>query len=378
MKTKTGTNSIQFITYLRGMACFIIVLHHLFTSFYSGGTDLSSIWSFFPELAIDDSHLIQPYVSYFLSTFNFSGAAFGVALFFLITGFTTMMSLDSDNSPLFLLKRTLRIYPTYVFGFSFTVSSIWLFCYIRGVDFPYSAKDYFCNLSLFRNWLWTPYIDNGVWTLEMNIDFYIFIFLVFFVIRRKNYKIIKNSATILSILQIVLYFVAQNYLEVGTVWWCKINIITSICPYLIFQLLGSTVYIHYKGEITAPVLCKSIGLLIIEFLTVSYFSFLSINTPSYIYGLLVFLLFYVSKDNVKPNKLISFISSISYPLYIIHAMFGYILLTILYQHNINVYVSITLVIAIVITLAYLIHITVENYSKFLCGKMISHFRNGKG
>lgn len=368
----TRNNRLQFITSLRGIACIIIVFHHLFLNFFSRDFRLSYLWPYFPEFTVDNSHLVQPYINSFLSSFSYAGGAFGVSLFFLITGFTALMSLNSDSSYNYLIKRFFRIYPTYVIGFSITILSIFLFCIYRGVPYPYTIKDYLCHISLFRNWLWSPYIDNGVWTLEMNIDFYIFIFLLYRIFKNRDQKLLNISSVVLCILQIVLYYIALNYVIVGTTLWCKLNVITTLCPYIIFQLIGSTIYNHYINNISTSKLCTSIALMIGVFVTVAYFSYVTtLNIPSYIYGLFVFLLFYVSNENVFKSKIIDFISSISYPLYIIHALIGYILLTIMYQHNVHPYLSFVITVSIVIFLSYLVHITVESYSTKLCKIILS-------
>ena len=52
-------------------------------------------------------------------------AAFGVALFFLISGYVIAISLDRYSRRGFIIGRTMRVLPTYAAGFLVTCSVIW-------------------------------------------------------------------------------------------------------------------------------------------------------------------------------------------------------------------------------------------------------------
>lgn len=371
----TQKKNIQFITILRGIACIVIVLFHLL-NFYVIKEPLSSTWPFFPTFTISDKRLIQPYINDFLDSINYSGGGFGVAIFFLITGFTTYMSLEKDSSYRYMIRRIVRIYPTYIICFSITLLSIYFFSIYQNTTFPYSAKDIVCHMTLFRNWLWSPYIDNGVWTLEMNMDFYIIFFIVYRLAKNKDQKFINDTAIILCVIQIVLFIVVTKFTVAGSFIWCKLNVATSVCPYIVFQLIGASFYNHFNNKITTTKLVQSIMMLLGIFLLVSYFDFdYSMSVSSYIYALLLFVAFYIERDNMFKSRLIEYISSISYPLYILHGLLGFMLLTIMNQHDINPYIALLIAISIVIFISYFMHITVEAWCSKLCKKIVALPKN---
>ena len=365
-------DKLLFLNMLRGFSCLVIVFFHLFFSFF-GQTDLSALWPFFPKFVVEDSRLIQPSLSEFFNSFHLTLDGYGVAIFFLITGFTTSLSIKKNDGKHYMLKRVFRIYPTYIAGFSITILSIYIFSKLIGNDYPYTLREYLCHISLFRNWLWSPYIDNGVWTLEMNMDFYILVFAIILLFKKHclDQKLINVCGIGILICEIIVYSIATNYLSVGSWWWCRANVFTTLCPYLIFQFIGSCAYNHYSKRISRKDFCKSLMYLCAIFIISSRYSqSQTMNIPSYFYGLFTFLLFYVIRDDIRECKFISFISEISYPLYVVHALIGYMLLTVLYHKlGLNPYVALLIVFAIVIAIAFLLHITIEKWSEIICKKI---------
>ncbi len=373
MREVVKTNQLQFIISLRGIGCIAIVFSHLFLGFFSGSGTLASTWPFFPAFHVSDPHLIQPYILAFMEKSSLNSAPIGLGVFFLITGFTSALSLERDGSFRYLIKRFLRLYPTYIMGFSITMLSIYAYVRYQGGVFPYTMKEYLAHITLFRNWLWSPYIDNGVWTLEINVDFYILIFLLYFIFRKKERKPVVGTAIVLGILQIILYFIASNHLDFGSALWRILNTFTSTCPYIIYHLIGVVIGDHYNHKISTAGACGSIAVLIGVFFTTHYFSFDTIMyINSYSYSILIFLFFYVSREQIFQNGVIDFISKISYPLYIVHGVPGYILLTVLYYHHqIDPYVSSIIAIATGVLIAYVINITVESHSVKLYKRFLS-------
>ncbi len=57
-----------------------------------------------------------------------------------------------------------------------------------------------------------------------------------------------------------------------------------------------------------------------------------------------------------------YIASISYPLYFVHAVNGYVLLTLFISNGINIYLSIIITIIIIIGISSFIHFTIETKS----------------
>jgi hypothetical protein len=66
---------------------------------------------------------------------------FGVALFFLISGFVVTLSLDRTNTPSFIWARAWRIIPTYAAGFSCILAALMAASHVYRKPFPYSLHE---------------------------------------------------------------------------------------------------------------------------------------------------------------------------------------------------------------------------------------------
>lgn len=94
------------------------------------------------------------------------------------------------------------------------------------------------------------------------------------------------------------------------------------------------------------------------------------GVKNYATALGIFSLFYFFRFKIKTNRLLDFFADISYPLYVIHPVVGYVTMRIfLEKYPVNGYYAILLAFSLSVTLAYLIHIFVENHSNKLGKKL---------
>lgn len=175
---------------------------------------------------------------------------------------------------------------------------------------------------------------------------------------------------VLCIIQICV-FVIVSHVTVGTGLWCKLYTYLRVVPFILFQLIGYTICNHYLNRISTLELCKSVGLLMWGFIVTCYFSIEnSVNIASYIYGTATFVGFYITRDEFRPSKLLNKFSIISYPLYIMHGLIGYIILAIMNDYGVNFYISFIVAVSIPIILATIIHLTVEKPSIRLYKRLV--------
>lgn len=98
------------------------------------------------------------------------GGGYGVALFFLISGFVIPFSLRKSGFLEFLVSRMFRIVPTYFFGFTITLLAIFLCSCYFGRDWPFSYREIFIHyIPGIRDLFWTRGIDGIIWTLERQL-----------------------------------------------------------------------------------------------------------------------------------------------------------------------------------------------------------------
>lgn len=308
------------------------------------------------------------------SEIPFDLGAYGVSIFFLISGFVISMSLEHKSIRQFVMKRILRIWPVYVTGFSATFFMIWAYTKWSGTAFPYEIKDWVIQCSLLRDWLWIPCIDGISWTLVAELKFYIVMCVIFYFHKAQCKRsligiaaamLVFNASTC-HIMEYLLEYHIRIYYIVYTLVFSNINIL--------YMLLGVCIYNYYKKYWTVEAFTS---MLIIIYLMLGLsvaFSYLrdmlQLYTTSYLFGLLTFLAAYVLKDRVAKRKLLNKIGEISYPLYVVHGLNGYIMQTFLVQHQVYPLLCFVAVVTAAVIAADFLHRTVEKFCEQWSGRVI--------
>jgi peptidoglycan/LPS O-acetylase OafA/YrhL len=95
---------------------------------------------------------------------------YGVMLFFVISGFVILMSLDRVGTREFAIRRFIRLYPIYWISVALSVATVALFG-LPGVET--TPIDLLVNLTMLQGFLGFPNIDGSYWTLEIELLFYL-------------------------------------------------------------------------------------------------------------------------------------------------------------------------------------------------------------
>src|ERR1051325_9102674 len=153
--TKEPAVRIRGLDALRGIAAMGVVLFH-----------------YCPCYAIDFGHP-RPL------RWTFSLGGYGVPLFFMISGFVILMTLDRSRSTFdFAVARFARLYPTFWTCVILTFVGVRTFALpngIRGLPLAESAW----NLTMMPKFAhWAREIDTVYWTLEVELFFYLMIGLI--------------------------------------------------------------------------------------------------------------------------------------------------------------------------------------------------------
>ena len=98
---------------------------------------------------------------------------------------------------------------------------------------------------------------------------------------------------------------------------------------LIFMFIGVCFYNYYKNIWSLNKLIVTVQMIyiffVMAFLNGPNTSLIKVYSVTYTLALLVFINSYLLKDKFKCNKTLDFLGNISYPLYIIHGVNGYII-----------------------------------------------------
>ena len=396
-----ATERLLFAHYLRGLACLSVLIGHICGVFW-----LSNATPLLANTPVYSGPI--PGIVFFLNSIPlFNYGSFGVALFFLISGFVIPFSLQKYNSFQFLVARFFRIVPTYVVGFSITVLAILAASIYYGKHFLYSASTVFLNAFLIRDLFWIPSIDAIAWTLEIELKFYLICAIVILWIKKSQYTKILLLCMVFCIGQILtLQFLPGIAIKIP--WFPFINVLYIYqldIPVITFMFIGTMVYFYYIKGIPSS---KAVPAMII---LISFFSFDWLfgifregaisGLPNYFLALIVFLMFFLFRDpkifqsvgiwgikklpvclhpdrsfflNIISGKISSLISGaldnwmkpalstladISYPLYVVHGVTNYVIMRILLDLGVDPVLVIVIALGDSLGIAYTLHRVIE-------------------
>lgn len=336
-------DKIAFANQLRGIAALFVVISH-FCGVYWGMRETVAAYTFSPVQEGANS------IAFDLVTFqHFNFGPFGVALFFLISGFVIPFTLEKSTRPSFLLARLFRIYPTYVACLFVALITVWLSGQYWGKAFMWDAETIITNLLLVPGLFGKPSVDLVNWTLTIELGFYlvvailapflkkgftpaIFLFSLFsLLVNWSGYKFLYGLAT---------QFMFIGYMFIGTFFWYAIKARISSRTLLVFSLieLGIFAFTWKHGPL------------------IDQYPFVTLN---YCYGFVVFSMLFFLRNRFRAVKLLDFAADISYPLYIIHSLIGYSIIKILMHHGLPFYLAGSTAFLIVCSIAYFIHRLIE-------------------
>lgn len=139
---------------LRFLAAFSVMLYHFLYRAVGSGVDRAFL---FPEFA------------------GFAKFGYlGVDLFFMISGFVILWSASASNWKEFIISRATRLYPTFWVAVTMTALTTYLFGQWDGV----TLRQYLLNLSMVAGYLRADYLDGVYWTLQVELKFYVLVFLL--------------------------------------------------------------------------------------------------------------------------------------------------------------------------------------------------------
>jgi peptidoglycan/LPS O-acetylase OafA/YrhL len=152
---------------------------------------------------------------------GFKLGATGVDLFFIISGFVILLSLEHvKKSRQFIINRISRLYPTYWASVTITFSILLLYG-IYKMDFSgVSVVQYIGNMTMFQFYLKIRNLESVYWTMIIEMLFYMFMLFIF------HFKFLKylNKIGVFLTLFIVLlvHFQFDNIWIMRLFYWIPI------------------------------------------------------------------------------------------------------------------------------------------------------------
>jgi peptidoglycan/LPS O-acetylase OafA/YrhL len=317
---------ILFADQLRGIAALLVVLSHL-----------AGIYWFQPEIV---AQVVGgpvpagpvPALAQWLDRLPFDPGAFGVAVFFLISGFVVPLSLQGRPRGAFLRARLWRIFPTYLAALALgllvrAVSSAgW------GDPLRVHPVALLPNALLVHDILGISSIDLVNWTLTVELKFYLLLAFAWPLLARWKAAFVLALALLALLLNLsAAWAVPFLPLRLGY----AVRGLAFEAMLLPFMLLGTLFLLRLRGELgRTALLATSAGvgaLSMLAWTSGPMAGSYGAMAPGYLWGWGFFTLCFALRRHAVPLAPLRWLSAISYPLYLVHSMLGYALLQLLVQ-----------------------------------------------
>ncbi len=278
----------------------------------------------------------------------------GVHLFFVISGFVILMSAQDATPRSFFASRAARLYPALWVAATLTAGTAWI---LGDTRFPVSFQDYLINLTMLAHWFNVPYVDGAYWSLAYELHFYIFVW-------------------------VALRLGLMGHLQWLLAGWLLISAINAVRPmwpiefwlnakWAPFFVAGGVFYLIRTRGITSARLCllavafilalvyglsdgqrhsQSTGNALIEMSVVAGM----ITAIFFVFGLIA-----LNRFQMRASLITYFSGVLTYPVYVIHQNFGYMIFEQFRQSWNNVPLAMTLMLIAVFAFSWAIHAFTE-------------------
>ena len=310
---------LVFANHLRGLAALSVAIVHLIGVFWLARDVVSSV-TFTPAQTGPNDPMIALVVH---PWFNFG--AFGVGLFFLISGLVIPVSLGEHTARSFLVARALRIYPLYAAALLLEMAVVAGNSAWWGIPFTVRPWTVLSNALLIHDLVGQPSLDLVNWTLCVELRFYLVMALAAPLVRRGSVALLFALAALACLLNVVVgqgVFgppvpdpVLMSYtVSTETLFGC-------------FMLVGVLFNYHLRGLLGWRGLVLSVVGMMALFAACWTRSVLAYQFPdvtkNYACALVLFGALYAVRDRVPPSRLLNALAAISFPFYCLHSLIGY-------------------------------------------------------
>ena len=284
---------LALLDYARFFAALSVVLFHWFYNGITNGKVATVEKTWFAEIA--------------------SYGHYGVQFFFIISGYVIFLSVKDKSATSFMKSRFKRLYPTYWFAVLFT--AFFAFLWANGTDMAVTTQQVIVNLTMLQRFLGTPHVDGVYWTLVFEVIFYAIVFLILLL---GNFK------------KLLAFLVAWPFLIIIANTFSTGFLVFNL--YFSFFVVGSMFALLKNGQMP-----KKLALFtLVVAACIGFYQMYMASIPKgnniIVVGLIyAAMLSFFTIQNMDKFRNINLprsqdIGGMTYPIYLIHAHFGYMIL----------------------------------------------------
>lgn len=352
---------VWYIHFLRACAALTVIVYHLGYQLWNDRDYITNLYhlpapegSAFPLMLLIDR----------LIDFRINIGMIAVGVFFLISGFLIPLSLEkikNSSAGNFIFQKILRIYPTHWIVLAIGLIIALLSAVIFNTSYPYDLGTIISNLLLIPDLTRTPFISGVLWTLVVEVAFYIIAGVILLPSKaRSASQIVLISLGLFGFNWIASALGQCNNWESLTCGAYKLSL--NITQYIIFILLGTCIYNFYKKHWNLKKLLAVSGIVYLLFILAAGVNQLIYGQDvqvSYSISLLIFISAYLFKNIIPYSRGFDFIANISFPLFLIHTFIGNFVGIIIYKLTGSELLAIALGLLIIFPVSYALHRLVE-------------------
>jgi peptidoglycan/LPS O-acetylase OafA/YrhL len=280
----------------------------------------------------------------------------GVDLFFMISGFVILMSARSATLKSFIASRIGRLYPAY--WVAVTLSSLAV-VFIGVHPFTVTLRQYLTNLTMLNEYIGVESVDGVYWSLAVELKFYLLICMILWSGKMAYITELAVGWLLISVLACIVphhSIICDAIRAVFLTDWSS-YFIAGMLLYLIKEEGVSIL----KGLLLACCFCLSAYLAVIRMGGYQVHFATHYSKPVLIAIIASFyaamLLLSLGRLDFLNRRLWVRAGALTYPLYLIHQLIGYILFYRFAAYN--KYAVLSTIILLMLAISYLIHRYVE-------------------
>ncbi|MCA1696797.1 MAG: acyltransferase, partial [Actinobacteria bacterium] len=337
---------------IRGFACLLVVWNHLAQLFPVAPAIVSQM------ALVDAKRALIPTpwdeAMAWLSRHHVNPGPLGVSLFFLTSGFVIPFSLRRGTLRGFFLRRLFRLYPTYWLVIAASILLLLWESRHTGVPFPYHWETLVLNGMLLHQYAGRPSLDGVNWTLAIEELFYACAALMAW------RQALTKTAALLGLAGLAL---GAN---IATTQVARAPLATMLAynaTMVTFILIGVALHHNFRGDwspLRTTLVATALVFLFMAEVHIGPVGAIEREVQvSYSISLAVFVAAFVARGRLPRARVVNWLAEVSYPLYLVHPILGYIVLDALQRATGRFLVALPVTMVVVMGWAYVLHVLIE-------------------
>ena len=350
-----GGARFEWANMLRGVASLSVVVGHFAVVFWmaqDAGASLARRPALYP------GSTGAPAFSRALAAVPVDFGAFGVGLFFLVSGFVIAVSVDRYSRRGFVVGRLTRILPTYAAGYLVTCGVV---AVMRDPHHELGVVPVLvgCVPGL-GVLLGVPTPGDGiVWTLIIELVFYVVCLVAYRRMTRGWVPVLAVAAACAGA-QVGLGHLGP---VTGRFWSGLSYLVALAAPFIPLMLVGVVLSGHRRGHLrTGAVAALVPVLVVVHTVLLRTNPVVHVGVPFHVGCLLavvLFLLGWRTGGAWRRSRPVDALADLSYPLYVVHAVLGYAILSVLAGRGVPPVLAVLVATAAGLGAAWVLHRVVE-------------------